>query len=366
MRIVCVGGGPGGLYFAMLAKKAHPDHEVLVLERNRADDTFGFGVVFSDATMAEIAEADTEAYSEIARHLVHWTDIDVYYRESVVRTTGHGFSAVSRHALLRTLQTLAHDAGVQLEFERDITSLDQFAGADLIVASDGANSIVRRLVEPRITTTIDYRPNRFVWLGTTKPLPAFSFFFRQTRHGLWRVHSYQYEPGRSTFIVECREKTWRTSGMDVASEVETADFLQDVFAEELDGHLLITNRSLWRQFPTVRTTPWSAGRIVLIGDAAHTAHFSVGSGTRMAMEDAIALRNALANGDLTSGLAAYEAERRPRVESLQRAAQASLRWFEETERHMELDPLEFSYSLLTRSHRVTREDLTGRVFLRNG
>jgi anthraniloyl-CoA monooxygenase len=365
MRIVCVGGGPGGLYFALLAKRAHADRDVLVLERNRPEDTFGFGVVFSDASMAEIAEADTQAYSEIARHLVKWTDIDVYYRGSIVRTTGHGFSAVSRQALLRTLQTQARDAGVRLEFERDITGLDRFADADLIVAADGANSIVRRLLEPGITTTIDHRPNRFVWLGTTKPLPAFSFFFRQTRHGLWRVHSYQYEPGRSTFIVECGEKTWRTSGMDVASEPETADFLQDVFAEELDGHRLITNRSLWRQFPTVRTAPWSSGRVVLLGDAAHTAHFSVGSGTRMAMEDAIALKNALAQGDLGSALAAYEAERRPRVEGLQLAAQASLRWFEETERHMDLDPIEFSYSLLTRSHRVTREDLTGRVFLRS-
>lgn len=365
MRIVCIGGGPGGLYFALLAKKAHAGHDVLVLERNRPDDTFGFGVVFSDATMAEIAEADTEAYSEIARHLVHWTDIDVHYRGTVVRTTGHGFSAVSRHALLSTLQAQARDAGVQLEFERDVTNLDQFGDADLVVASDGANSIVRRLLEPRINAIIDHRPNRFVWLGTTKPLPAFSFFFRQTRHGLWRVHAYQYAPGLSTFIVECREKTWRASGMDVANEIETADFLQDVFEQELDGHRLITNRSLWRQFPTVRTAPWSNGRVVLIGDAAHTAHFSVGSGTRMAMEDAIALRNALPHGDLANALAAYEAERRPRVESLQRAAQASLRWFEETERYMELDPLEFSYSLLTRSHKVTREDLTGRVFLRS-
>jgi anthraniloyl-CoA monooxygenase len=360
MRIVCVGGGPGGLYFATLMKKADPHHEITVIERNRADDTFGFGVVFSDATMAGIAEADSEAYGAIARQLVHWDDIEVNYRGERITSTGHGFSGMSRHTLLRVLQEQAGSAGVSLQYEREVASLDEFAGADLIVASDGANSTVRRLLAPRIETAVDLRPNRFVWLGTTKPFPAFTFYFRRNEHGLWRVHAYQYAPGHSTFIVECREETWRAARMDAATEPETAAFLERLFAQELAGHRLITNRSIWRQFPTIRTEPWWSGNVVVLGDAAHTAHFSVGSGTRMAMEDAVALRNALKGVRTPDSLAAYEAARRPQVDSLQRAAQASLQWFEDTERYMDLEPVQFTFSLLTRSLRITHEDLRQR------
>ena len=362
MRIVCVGGGPGGLYFAVLMNKADPRHQIRVVERNRPDDTFGFGVVFSDATMAGIADADSEAYRGIARHLVHWDDIDVHYRGERITSTGHGFSGMSRHTLLRVLQEQARAAGVELCFEREISTLDDLRDADLVVAADGANSTVRRLLQDRIDTTIDQRPNRFVWLGTSKPFPAFTFYFKNDDHGLWRVHAYQYGPDRSTFIVECREDTWKSAGMDRANEQETAAFLERLFAEELDGHALITNRSVWRQFPTIRTDPWSSGSIVLLGDAAHTAHFSVGSGTRMAMEDAVALRDSLHEyaHDVSAALRAYEARRRPQVESLQRAAQASLQWFEDTERYMSLEPIQFTFSLLTRSLRITHEDLRTR------
>ena len=358
MRIVCVGGGPGGLYFAVLMKKADPRHEIRVIERNRPDDTFGFGVVFSDATMAAVADADSEAYRGIARHLVHWDDIEVHYRGERITSTGHGFSGMSRHTLLRVLQEQACAAGIDLLFEREITSLAEVRDADLAVAADGLNSTARRLVGDRIRTTIDVRPNRFVWLGTTKPFPAFTFYFKNDSHGLWRVHAYQYGPEHSTFIVECGEATWKAAGMDRASEQQTADFLEGLFAEELDGHQLMTNRSIWRQFPTVRVEPWWSDQVVLLGDAAHTAHFSVGSGTRMAMEDAVALRDCLVHDtDVRSALRAYEARRRPQVESLQRAAQASLQWFEDTERYMSLDPVQFTFSLLTRSLRITHEDL---------
>jgi anthraniloyl-CoA monooxygenase len=370
MRIVCVGGGPGGLYFATLMKKADPRHEIRVVERNRADDTFGFGVVFSDATMAGIAEADSEAYGEIARHLVHWEDIEVNYRGERMTSTGHGFSGMSRHTLLRVLQEQALAAGVVLDYECEVTSLAPFSAADLIVASDGVNSTTRRLLATGVETAVDLRPNRFVWLGTTKPFPAFTFYFRHDAHGLWRVHAYQYAPGHSTFIVECREETWRAAGMDKAGEADTAAFLERLFSEELAGHRLITNRSIWRQFPTIRTQPWSSGHVVLLGDAAHTAHFSVGSGTRMAMEDAVALRDALVGRDeptsprstpsIPAALKTYEDARRPQVESLQRAAQASLQWFEDTERYMDLEPVQFAFSLLTRSLRITHEDLRGR------
>ena len=359
MRIAVIGGGPGGLYFAALMKKADPAHQITVYERNRADDTFGFGVVFSDATMAGIAEADSEAYREIARHLVHWDDIEVHYQGETITSTGHGFSGMSRHTLLRVLQEQARAAGVELLFEREITGAEQ--AAELVVGADGANSTMRKVHEPAIATTIDVRPNRFVWLGTTKPFPAFTFYFKHSEHGLWRVHAYQYAPGHSTFIVECRDETWRAAAMDRASEAETVAFLEQLFAEQLAGHRLIANRSIWRQFPTIRTEPWSAGRFVLLGDAAHTAHFSVGSGTRMAMEDALALRDALvAGGDVDSALRAYESARRPQVESLQRAALASLQWFEDTERYMSLDPVQFTFSLLTRSLRITHEDLRQR------
>ena len=360
LKIACVGGGPGGLYFSLLMKRANPRHEVVVIERNRADDTFGFGVVFSDATMAGIADADSEAFAAIRRHLVHWDDIAVHYGGELVRSTGHGFSGMSRHTLLRVLQEHAREAGVRLEFQRDVSDASEFRAFDLVVGADGVNSTVRRLLEPRVRVDTDIRPNRFVWLGTSKPFPEFTFYFRTDAHGLWRVHAYQYAPDRSTFIVECRDETWRAAGLDRADEETTVAFLEALFSEELAGHRLVANKSVWRQFPTVRVEPWAVDNVVLIGDAAHTAHFSVGSGTRMAMEDAVRLRDALLTAPVTDALAAFEVSRRPQVESLQRAAQASLQWFEETERYIRLHPVQFAFTLLTRSLRITHEDLRQR------
>jgi anthraniloyl-CoA monooxygenase len=360
LRIACVGGGPGGLYFALLMKRADARHDVAVLERNRPEDTFGFGVVFSDATMAGIADADSEAYGAIAKQLVHWDDIAVHYGGQIIRSTGHGFSGMSRHTLLRVLQERARDAGVRLEFERELTDLGELAGFDLIVGADGVNSTVRRLLGDRVRVDTDTRPNRFVWLGTTKRFPDFTFYFRNDSHGLWRVHAYQYAPERSTFIVECRDETWRSAGLDRADESTTVAFLEELFAEELAGHRLVANKSVWRQFPTLRVDPWSSENVVLIGDAAHTAHFSVGSGTRMAMEDAVRLRDSLAHAPVHEAIREFERTRRPQVESLQRAAQASLQWFEETERYVRLHPLQFTFTLLTRSLRITHEDLRQR------
>jgi anthraniloyl-CoA monooxygenase len=360
LRIACVGGGPGGLYFALLMKRANPAHEVVVFERNGADDTFGFGVVFSDATMTGIANADSEAYAAIARHLVHWDDIAVHYRGEITRSTGHGFSGMGRHMLLRVLQEQAREAGAELRFDEEIATPDTLRGFDLIVGSDGVNSSIRRALDARVRVDVNVRPNRFVWLGTSKPFPEFTFYFRADAHGLWRVHAYQYAPDRSTFIVECRDETWRAARLDQADESTTVAFLEDLFHEELAGHRLIANRSIWRQFPTVRVEPWSVDNIVLLGDAAHTAHFSVGSGTRMAMEDAVALRDALAAHPPAEALQQYERKRRPAVESLQRAAQASLQWFEDTERYARLHPLQFTFTLLTRSLRLTHHDIRKR------
>jgi len=358
VRVVSVGGGPAGLYFSILMKKADPSHDLLVLERNRLEDTFGFGVVFSEATQENLQAADPETFAAMARASAHWDDIDVHYGGTVVSSTGHGFSGLSRRALLAILAERARGLGVRIEIGQDVTDLRPYEGADLILAADGANSAVRDRWAAHFGPTVDIRPNRFVWLGTTRPFPAFTFYFKHDRHGLWRVHAYQYETGQSTFIVEAREETWRAACLDRATEAQTIAFCEELFAEELDGHRLQPNRSIWRQFGTVRNARWHHGNVVLIGDSAHTAHFSVGSGTKLAMEDAIVLARHLdAGASLESALTGYEAERRPLVESLQRAAQVSLQWFEDTERYLHLEPIQFAFNLLTRSLRITHDNL---------
>lgn len=365
MKVICLGGGPAGLYLAIQLKRADPSHEVTVLERNRANDPFGFGVVFSDATGTNLRGADPVTFDEMASRFAHWDDIDIHYQGEVVRSTGHGFSGLSRRALLDILARRARELGVDVRYGCEVADVDALRRqADLVVASDGSNSGVRERYAAHFQPTIDVRPNRFVWLGTTRPFPAFTFYFKADAHGLWRVHAYQYEGGHSTFIVEATEQTWRRTGLAEGDEDAAVAFCEALFAEELAGHPLLRNRSVWRRFPTVRCERWSwapadgAAPVVLIGDAAHTAHFSIGSGTKLAMEDAIALSTALRSGDdVPAALEAYEAERKPIVLSTQRAAQVSLQWFEETERYMEMAPLQFAFNLLTRSLRVTHENL---------
>ena len=362
MKIVSIGGGPAGLYFAILMKQADRAHDITVLERNRLDATFGFGVVFSDATQDNLAEADRRTYEEMAHSFYHWDDINVHFNGTVITSTGHGFSGLSRQALLTVLSRRAAQLGVCIEVGTEIRDVTAYADVDLVLGADGFNSTVRQQFSEQFKPSIDWRTNRYVWLGTTQPFPAFTFYFKRDRHGLWRVHAYQYERGHSTFIVEATEATWRAAGLDRANEDGTLAFCEELFREELQGHRLLTNRSVWRNFGTVRNERWHHGHFVLLGDAAHTAHFSVGSGTKLAMEDAIALVRALQEGgaarrDIPAALAAYEAERRPVVESLQRAAQVSLQWFEDTERYMDLDPLQFAFNLLTRSLRITHDNL---------
>jgi anthraniloyl-CoA monooxygenase len=359
MRIVSVGGGPAGLYLGILLKLEDPGHEIRILERNRPDDTFGFGVVFSDETMRNLEGADPVSQQAIEESFWHWDEIDTFFKGERLRSTGHGFAGMSRMGLLLLLQKRARELGVELVFEHEVDDIDALAKeADLLIGADGVFSKVRDRYAAELEPDIDMRPNRFVWLGTTFPYEAFTFYFKENEHGLFRVHAYRYEPNVSTFIVECTEETLAKTGLDPNDEEATKRYCEALFADELEGHALLTNRSIWRQFPTVKNARWHHDNVVLIGDAAHTAHFSVGSGTKLALEDCIALRDALRTpGTLAEQLARYEAQRRPDVESLQRAAQASLEWFENTERYVDLEPIQFNVSMLTRSLRVTHENL---------
>jgi len=360
MRVAIVGAGPAGLYLAILLKRDNPRHQVTVYERNRVEDTFGFGVVFSDETLENVGEADPETNQAMAAAAARWEDIEIHYRGTITRSTGHRFSGVERKTLLELLAQRAQSLGAEVHWQTEIRDLSDcgLPTADLIVAADGVASLVRDRLSAEFEPRLDWRHNRFVWLGTTRPFPAFTFYFKPSPAGLWRTHAYQYAPGRSTFIVEAREQTWKASGLNETDEQATVAYLEELFKDELEGHGLLANRSIWRRFPTVRNARWHAGNVVLLGDAAHTAHFSVGSGTKLAMEDAIALATALKeSGSVPEALASYEAGRRPLVESLQRAAQASLEWFESTERYQDTEPIQFAFSLLTRSLRITHENL---------
>jgi anthraniloyl-CoA monooxygenase len=361
VKIACIGGGPAGLYLGILVKRSAPEHEVVVYERNRPEDTFGFGVVFSDATLGHLAAADPETHAQITAKFARWDDIEIHVGGEILRSTGHGFCGLERKTLLQILQARARALGVRVEFEHTVKSLSEVQ-ADVIVACDGVASWVRDSLADELAPHVDVRPNKFVWLGCSVPYKAFTFIFKESPFGLFRVHAYRYQETGSTFIVECREDTWRAAGLDQADEDRTVAILGDVFAHELAGHALIKNRSIWRNFPTVRCGKWHTGNIVLIGDAAHTAHFSIGSGTKLAMEDAIVLRDELLArpGDVPAALAAYEARRKPEVEALQAAAQASLEWFEGSERYMRMAPVQMTYSLMTRSLRVSHASVAKR------
>jgi len=364
MKIRCVGGGPAALYFSLLVKKAHPDWDVRLFERNPANVTWGFGVVFSDETMESFREADEPSYRAITDAFIHWDDIHIFFKGEKFVSTGHGFAGMQRLRLLQIIEARAREVGVEISHDADITSLegDTFRDADLIVAADGLNSFIRRQYADAFGADVAVRPNKFVWLGSTKRFDAFTFYFNRNAHGLWRAHCYQYMPGTSTFIVECTEETWKRAGLADATEADTIATCEQLFARELDGAKLISNMSLWRNFPRVRNRKYFHDNMVLLGDALHTAHFSIGSGTKLAMEDGIALANALErSATLGEALAAYQAEREPVVDSLQRAAQVSMEWFEETERYAErMAPLQFAYALLTRSLRINHDNLRRR------
>jgi anthraniloyl-CoA monooxygenase len=363
MKIVSVGGGPAGLYFAISMKLRDPAHQVRVIERNRPDDTFGWGVVFSDQTMDNLAANDGESARRILDNFAHWDDIDVHFKGKVVTSGGHGFCGIGRKTLLEILQRRARDLGVELVFETEVEDLAPFAEADLIVAADGVNSRVRELHAEAFQPDIDLRRNRFIWLGTDRVFDAFAFIFEDTDHGWVWAHAYRFDRDSSTFIVECAEETWRGLGLDRADQGESIAICERLFADTLDGRKLMSNArhlrgSAWLNFPRVTCAKWHHGKVVLMGDAAHTAHFSIGSGTKLALEDAIGLADALQlHEDRGEALESYQEARRLEVLKLQSAARNSTEWFENVPRYAGFEPLQFAYSLLTRSQRVSHENL---------
>jgi anthraniloyl-CoA monooxygenase len=378
MRVVCVGGGPGGLYAALLLKKLDPRHDVVVYERNRPDDTFGWGVVLSDTTLGSLAAADRESYDAIQRAFYHWDDIEVHFRGRVVRSGGHGFAGIARTTLLRILQERAAELGARLVFQREVEEVEALAsGADLVVAADGVNSRTRQRYAHAFGPEVDWGRCRYVWLGTRRRFDAFTFAFQPTEWGWFTAHAYPFDGGTSTFIVETPEEVWRRAGLDRMDTDESLAFCERLFAHVLQGHRLMSNAAhlrgsaQWLRFPWLRCRRWVHdlhvdGRtvpVVLMGDAAHTVHFSVGAGTRLAMEDAIGLAKALARHgetDLRAALEAYEAERRVELLRLRHAAQNSADWFENVRRYVHLEPEQFAYTLLTRSQRLFHEELRQR------
>jgi anthraniloyl-CoA monooxygenase len=368
MRIAVVGGGPGGLYFSILMRKARPDWEVTVFERNAPTDAFGFGVVFSDETLTVFEHADPETYWSLAERFARWTDIDIHHRGTVTRSGGHGFAALGRRELLGVLQERALELGVEIRFQAEAPPLSELGWADVIVGADGASSAVRTALAPDFVPTLDRRYCRYMWLGTELVFDSFKFFIVDAPEGVYQAHAYPYDDRMSTFIVETHEHVWRRAGLDRlapgplppgVSDMASVERCTEVFADALQGHSLLANNSKWINFVTVRNRRWCVDNVVLLGDAAHTAHFSIGSGTKLAMEDAVALAWAFRScgEDVGRATAAYEAERRPIVESTQRAAQASLEWFEGIGRYVGQGRLQFAFNLLTRSRRVTYDNL---------
>jgi 2-polyprenyl-6-methoxyphenol hydroxylase-like FAD-dependent oxidoreductase len=358
-RIAVLGGGPAGLYFGYLWKRRHPTDQVDVFEQNPEGATWGFGVVFSDKALDFLRADDPETAEAVSVRMETWRDITLVHRGERVVLDGVGFSAVGRLDFLTQLTERARSAGVNLRFGTVVRSVDELAGYDLIVAADGVNSLVRRSYEGDFKTSLSYDDNKFAWYGTTKRFETLTQTFVETELGSFNAHHYRYSPTMSTFIVECDRATWLRAGFAEKTEQESQALCEKVFADTLEGHPLVNNKSIWRNFPWLWNDRWSHRNMVLVGDALHTAHFSIGSGTRLALEDVIALINALDSEphDLRRALEAYETARRPVVETLVKAAKTSAAWYEHFAEHMKLAPLDFGYSYITRSGRIDDSQL---------
>ncbi len=365
MNIAIVGGGPGGFYFAALMKQRNPAHNITLWERNAASDTFGFGVVFSDETLGGIGTADPVVAGYMSSRFARWTDVDIHFKDQTKTVGAQGFAGIGRKDLLELLQRRALELGVEIRFSTAAPPVEDLAATyDLVVAADGANSRIRATYAEEFRTALDVRPNKYMWLGTDQPLKAFTFFVKETEWGVMQIHAYPYSDQGSTFVVEMTPGAWHAAGFDQTadrvfapgvSDEEAVTKIRAIFADELGGHQVLTNNSKWLNFTTVRNKNWRKGNVVLLGDAAHTAHFSIGFGTKLAMEDALELADCLRERTgVDAALEAYEARRRPVVEATQRAAQASMEWFEDIDKYKNQHLEQFSINLLTRSrpHRL--------------
>jgi 2-polyprenyl-6-methoxyphenol hydroxylase-like FAD-dependent oxidoreductase len=353
VRIAVIGGGPGGLYFAYLWKRRHPEAQIDLFEQNAAGATWGFGVVFSEQALEFLRADDPDTVDAIAPRMESWNNITLNLHGQSVEIDGVGFSSIGRLELLTLLQARARAAGVVPRYDTQVQSLDQLRGYDLIVAADGLNSLARRAFEGDFGFSVSYSTNKFAWYGTSKTFATLSQTFVATELGAFNAHHYRYSPSMSTFLVECDRATWQAYGFADKSIEESQAVCERVFAATLDGHRLVSNKSVWRNFPWIWNEHWSHQNTVLIGDALHSAHFSIGSGTRLAIEDAIALAKALeAEADIPNGLARYERERKPIVKKLVTAARESAAWYETFRDHMKLDLMDFAYSYITRSGRI--------------
>jgi anthraniloyl-CoA monooxygenase len=362
VKINIIGGGPAGMYFAILMKKADPAHEITVYERNGPDDTFGWGVVFSGKTLANLRAADEESHAEITRAFAAWDNVDVVHRQEKISIHGNSFSGIARLQLLKILQRRCEQLGAQLCFRNEVPDLDSLRmNCDLLVGADGVNSTARRQYSNHFLPTLDLRPNRYIWFGTHQLFHGLTLTFRENEAGVFAAHSYKFNQTTSTFIIECDQGTWERAGFATMSDDETRGYLEMVFAPDLDGQPLLSNNSKWINFLLVKNDNWFFENVVIIGDALHTAHFSIGSGTKLALEDAIALFESFGrSASVAEALKDFERTRKPVIEEYQAAAFESMRWFENARDYMQLTPIELGHTLMTRSGRVSDDDLRRR------